>query len=71
MDIKVMFRGIYVNHAARVSLFAKLLLQRHYSVIIFLANKPFFSLANGMELGGIGFRMNYISFYNRSKTTYL
>jgi len=47
---------IYVNHAARVSFFAKLLIQRHYGVIMFLANKPFFSLANGMELGGIGLR---------------
>ena len=54
MAIKVMFIGIYVNHAARVSFFAKLLIQRYYGEMMFLASKPFFNLANGMELGVIG-----------------
>jgi len=41
MVIKYKFRGIYANLAARVSLFAKLLILSHYGVIMFLASKPF------------------------------
>ena len=62
MDIKVKFRGFYANHAERVSFFAKLLIQKFYGGIMYLASKPHLNLANGMESAGIRYFANWITF---------
>ena len=62
MVIKDTLRGIYVNHTANVSLFAKLLIQRHYGATVSLANRLYFNLVNRMGLVRTLFAVNLTVF---------
>ena len=66
MAISITFRGIYANRVARVSLFVKLLIQRLYGVIMYLANRLFFNLASSMVLVGILYVASLILFAFRA-----